>query len=220
MRRLNHESRRHEMVEKQIRARGVSDPLVLAAMSKVPRHLFVPEEYANAAYDDRPLPIGHGQTISQPYMVAIMTETLKLQGNERVLEIGTGSGYQSAILAEIAGHVVTVERKKELQAEAARLLRELGYVNIEAVLGDGSKGYPPRGPYDGIIVTAGAPRVPGLLVEQLAPGGRLVIPVGNTFHQTLTRVTKGDGGNTTEGLEGCVFVPLVGEYGWDEREHN
>lgn len=216
MRGLNHESRRLDMVERQIRARGVSDPLVLAAMRRVPRHLFVPEENAGAAYDDRPLPIGQGQTISQPYMVASMTESLKLGGGEKVLEIGTGSGYQSAILAEIADHVVTVERKQDLQKAAARLLRELGYVNIEAVVGDGSRGYPDRAPYDAIIVTAGAPGVPEALVEQLAPGGRLVIPVGNSFHQTLTRVTRTGQGVETEKLEGCVFVPLIGEQGWDE----
>lgn len=220
MRGLNHESRRLDMVERQIRARGVSDPLVLAAMRKVPRHLFVPEDYAGAAYDDRPLPIGEGQTISQPYMVAIMTETLKLEGNEKVLEIGTGSGYQAAILAEIADHVVTVERKDGLKERATRLIRELGYVNVEAVTGDGSRGYPARAPYDAIIVTAGAPRVPELLVEQLAAGGRLVIPVGNTFHQTLTRVTRTAEGEQTENLEGCVFVPLIGEYGWGEHESN
>jgi protein-L-isoaspartate(D-aspartate) O-methyltransferase len=220
MRGLNHESRRLDMVEMQIRARGVSDPLVLAAMRRVPRHLFVPEDCAMAAYDDRPLPIGQGQTISQPYMVASMTQSLKLGGQEKVLEIGTGSGYQSAILAEIAERVVTVERKEDLQKHAARLLRELGYANIEAVVGDGSKGYPAGAPYDAIIVTAGAPGVPEALVEQLAVGGRLVIPVGNSFHQTLTRVTRAGDGVETESLEGCVFVPLIGEYGWDEHESN
>jgi len=220
MRGLNHESRRLDMVENQIRARGVSDPLVLAAMRKVPRHLFVPEDWSNSAYDDRPLPIGHGQTISQPYMVAVMTEAMSLEGSEKVLEIGTGSGYQSTILAEIAGHVVTVERKMELLQDAARLLKELGYVNVEAVTGDGSGGYPRRAPYDAIIVTAGAPQVPEVLVDQLAAGGRLVIPVGNAFHQTLTRVTKTGSGAETESLDGCVFVPLIGEYGWGEHETN
>lgn len=220
MRGLNHESRRLAMVEKQIRARGISDALVLAAMRKVPRHLFVPKDWSDSAYDDRPLPIGHGQTISQPYMVAIMTEAMNLEGNENVLEIGTGSGYQAAILAEVADHVVTVERKTELQEGAERLLKELGYANVEAVTGDGSKGHPPRAPYDAIIVTAGAPQVPEVLVGQLALGGRLVIPVGNAFHQTLTRVTKTGGGAETESLDGCVFVPLIGEYGWGEHETN
>jgi protein-L-isoaspartate(D-aspartate) O-methyltransferase len=218
MRGLNHESRRHDMVEKQIRARGVSDPLVLAAMRRVPRHLFVPDDLGGAAYDDRPLPIGEGQTISQPFMVALMTEALKLEGNERVLEIGTGSGYQAAILAEIAAHVVTVERKESLKDRAALLLKELGYVNVEAVVGDGSGGYPARAPYDGIMVTAGAPRISQLLVEQLAVGGRLVIPVGSTFHQTLTRVTRTAGGAATERMEGCIFVPLIGEHGWGEHD--
>jgi protein-L-isoaspartate(D-aspartate) O-methyltransferase len=220
MRGLNHESRRLDMVEKQIRARGISDALVLAAMRKVPRHLFVPEDWSGSAYDDRPLPIGHGQTISQPYMVAIMTEAMNLEGNESVLEIGTGSGYQAAILAEVADHVVTIERKMELQEGAERLLKKLGYDNVEAVMGDGSKGHPPGAPYDAIIVTAGAPQVPEVLVGQLALGGRLVIPVGNSFHQTLTRVTKTGEGAETESLDGCVFVPLIGEYGWGEHETN
>ncbi len=218
MRGLNHESRRLDMVEKQIRARGISDARVLAAMRKVPRHLFVPGDWSSSAYDDRPLPIGHGQTISQPYMVAIMTEALKLAGDEKVLEIGTGSGYQAAILGEIAGKVVTVERKTELKEAAECLLRELGCDNVDVVAGDGSKGYPPEAPYDAIVVTAGAPRVPKALVDQLAVGGRLVIPVGNSFHQTLTRVTKTDSGTGTESLEGCVFVPLIGEYGWGDHE--
>ncbi len=220
MRGLSHEARRLDMVERQIRARGISDPLVLAAMRKVPRHLFVPEEYQAAAYDDRPLPIGGGQTISQPYMVASMTAALGLAGDEKVLEIGTGSGYQAAILAEIAEKVVTVERRQDLQKRAARLLRELGYANVEAVTGDGSGGYAPRAPYDAVIVTAGAPRIPEALVEQLADGGRLVVPVGSAFHQTLTRVTKRAGRVETENLEGCVFVPLIGEHGWGEDVSN
>jgi protein-L-isoaspartate(D-aspartate) O-methyltransferase len=220
MRAPNHEARRLAMVESQIKARGVSDPLVLAAMRKVPRHVFVPEDYSGAAYEDRPLPIGSGQTISQPYMVAIMTETLRLKGDEKVLEIGTGSGYQAAILAEIAARVFTMERKEELRKEAATRLRELGYVNVEVIAGDGSGGYPAAQPYDGILVTAGAPEIPGVLVDQLAEGGRLVIPVGNTFHQTLTRVTRGPEGVETESLDGCVFVPLIGEHGWRDNESN
>lgn len=220
MRGLNHESRRLDMVEKQIRARGISDERVLEAMRRVPRHLFVPEDWSGAAYDDRPLPIGAGQTISQPYMVAIMTEAMNLGRREKVLEVGTGSGYQSAILAEIADAVITVERKTELKDRAALLLKELGYENVEVVEGDGSKGFPPRAPYDAIIVTAGAPEIPEVLVEQLAAGGRLVIPVGNSFHQTLTRVTMAETGRKTENLEGCVFVPLIGEYGWGDHESN
>lgn len=206
------------MVEHQLKARGIKDALVLQAMGKVPRHVFIPDEYVESAYDDRPLPIGSGQTISQPYMVAVMTEALALRGQERVLEIGTGSGYQTAILAEIVPHVVTVERKPELSARAEDTLRALGYVNVELFVGDGSKGFEAQAPYDAILVTAGAPEIPDLLVAQLAAGGRLVIPVGNAFHQTLTRVTLTEQGRRTERLEGCVFVPLVGEYGWKDED--
>jgi len=214
---LNPEARRANMVEFQIKARGVKDRLVLEAMGKVPRHVFVPEECGDAAYDDRPLPIGSGQTISQPYMVAVMTEALKLVGGERVLEIGTGSGYQTAILAEIAARVVTIERKPELARAAAEVLGRLGYSNVELAVADGTKGHPQEAPYDGILVTAGAPDVPDVLLDQMADGGRLVIPVGNTLQQTLTRVTRQRGGYKTERLEGCVFVPLIGEYGWNEK---
>jgi len=212
------EQKRHLMVKKQIEARNITDKLVLEAMRKVPRHVFVPSEYEQSAYEDRPLPIGFGQTISQPYMVALMTEALCLKGDEKVLEVGTGSGYQAAILAEIVDHVVTIERIPELAARASEILRNLGYGNVEVLVGDGSKGYPPRAPYDAIIVTAGAPRIPDALVEQLAEGGRLVIPVGSGFHQTLTRLTKKQGGNDIEHLEGCIFVPLVGECGWNEEQ--
>jgi protein-L-isoaspartate(D-aspartate) O-methyltransferase len=210
----NPETRRIDMVDMQIQARGIENRAVLEAMRKVPRHLFVPPENVGAAYADRPLPIGHGQTISQPYMVAVMTEALKLEGHEKVLEVGTGSGYQAAILAEIVDHVVTLERMKELAESAQETLKHLGYVNIEVMVGDGSEGYPGRAPYDGIIVTAGAPEVPAVLMEQLADGGRLVIPVGNSFQQTLTRVTRKGGEHEIERLEGCVFVPLIGRYGW------
>ena len=206
------------MVETQIKARGIEDRLVLDAMKKVPRHVFVPESYYDAAYSDRPLPIGLGQTISQPYMVAIMTETMKLKGREKVLEVGTGSGYQTAILAEIADHVVSLERLPELAGAARERLRQLGYANVEIHVGDGSAGYPERAPYDAIIVTAGAPEIPGVLLEQLSDGGRLVIPVGNSFQQTLTRITLAGGERKTERLEGCVFVPLIGKYGWGERD--
>jgi protein-L-isoaspartate(D-aspartate) O-methyltransferase len=212
------ETKRAQMVEHQILARGVKDRLVLDAMRKVPRHVFVAPEYRDSAYADRPLPIGQGQTISQPYMVAVMTEALKLGGHEKVLEVGTGSGYQAAILAEIADHVVTTERWPEL-AELARVtLKELGYANVEVVVADGSRGYPERAPYDGIIVTAGAPDIPEVLVDQLADGGRLVIPVGNSFQQTLTRLTRKGEQRETERLEGCVFVPLIGQYGWPEGD--
>jgi protein-L-isoaspartate(D-aspartate) O-methyltransferase len=214
----NREAKRSQMVEHQIQSRGVQDRLVLDAMRKVPRHLFVPDERVDSAYADRPLPIGCGQTISQPYMVAVMTEALALEGHENVLEIGTGSGYQAAILAEIADHVVSLERQPDLAGAAAETLKDLGYVNVEILVGDGSKGYPERAPYDGIVVTAGAPDMPHVLIEQLADGGRLVIPVGNSFHQTLTRVTRRGDAREIEKLEGCVFVPLIGEYGWKESE--
>ena len=207
------------MVERQLKPRGIKDALVLQAMAKVPRHVFVPPELGESAYEDRPLPIGEGQTISQPYMVAAMTEALRLEGGERVLEIGTGSGYQAAVLAEIVERVVTVERIAELSGAAEKALRDLGYVNIEFVVADGSKGHEPRAPYDAILVTAGAPIIPEALLDQLAELGRLVIPVGNAFHQTLTRVTTAGGRRQAERLEGCVFVPLIGEFGWsgDER---
>ncbi|MFH1313334.1 MAG: protein-L-isoaspartate(D-aspartate) O-methyltransferase [Candidatus Eisenbacteria bacterium] len=218
MKQGNLEAKRSQMVEQQILSRGVQDRLVLEAMRKVPRHLFVPSERVDSAYADRPLPIGCGQTISQPYMVAVMTEALALEGHEKVLEIGTGSGYQAAILAEITDHVVSLERQPELADAAAQTLKALGYVNVEIMVGDGSKGYPERAPYDGILVTAGAPDMPHVLIEQLTDGGRLVIPVGNSFQQTLTRVTRRGDDYETEKLEGCVFVPLIGEYGWKESE--
>jgi protein-L-isoaspartate(D-aspartate) O-methyltransferase len=214
----NFESDRLRMVETQIKARGIENPLVLEALKKVPRHVFVPPEYSESAYDDRPLPIGWGQTISQPYMVALMTEKLGLQGHEKVLEIGTGSGYQAAILAEIAERVISLERVQDLADAAAGRLRELGYANIEVHLGDGSEGYEDGAPYDAIMVTAGAPVIPGSLLDQLAEGGRLVIPVGNSFQQTLTRITLAGGERKKERLEGCVFVPLIGRYGWSENE--
>jgi protein-L-isoaspartate(D-aspartate) O-methyltransferase len=214
----NLESQRRQMVDRQIHARGVEDRLVLESMRRVPRHVFVAKEYADSAYADRPLPIGHGQTISQPYMVAVMTEALKLTGRERVLEVGTGSGYQAAILAEIVDHVVSLERLPELAEVAEATLKQLGYANVEIIVADGSRGYTARSPYDGIIVTAGAPDVPAVLTEQLADGGRLVIPVGNSFQQTLSRVTKKGDTQDVERLEGCVFVPLIGEYGWKANE--
>jgi protein-L-isoaspartate(D-aspartate) O-methyltransferase len=214
----NFESERLKMVETQIRARGIENRLVLDALKRVPRHVFVPPELSDSAYDDRPLPIGLGQTISQPYMVAVMTESLNLKGDEKVLEVGTGSGYQAAILAEIADRVVSLERVPDLADAAAERLRDLGYANVEVHVGDGSEGYAAGAPYDAIIVTAGAPEIPGVLVDQLAEGGRLVIPVGNGFQQTLTRVTREGGELKTERLEGCVFVPLIGKYGWGEDE--
>ena len=201
------------MVANQLVSRGIRDPRVLDAMARVPRHLFVPAEAVPLAYADRALPIGHGQTISQPYMVAVMTEALTLRGGERVLEIGTGSGYQAAILAELARDVVTIERRPEL-AEAARTrLASLGYKNITVVVADGTAGEAGI-PYDAILVTAGAPRVPASLRAQLADGGRLVIPIGTHGQQDLTVIARSGGVFVESVHEGCVFVPLVGREGW------
>ena len=205
---------RELMVERQLVRRGISDPRVLEAFRKVPRHLFVPRGLQSSAYADHPLPVGEGQTISQPYMVALMTECLGLGEGERVLEIGTGSGYQAAILAELAAEVYTVERIAALSERAREILEKLGYTNIRFLVGDGTKGWPEHAPYDGIIVTAGAPRVPDPLVEQLAEGGRLVIPVGGSWAQELAVLRRTKRGVTRRNVCGCVFVPLVGEFGW------
>ncbi len=204
------------MVSEQIEARGIKDKRVLEAMREVPRHLFVPSSLKERAYDDTPLSIGEGQTISQPYMVALMTELLRLQGDEKVLEVGTGSGYQAAILAKLAKYVYTVERIPLLADEAKKRLDELGVNNVQIVVGDGSRGLPQHSPYQGIIVTAGAPRVPEVLIEQLAEGGRLVIPVGSSSLQMLTVVEKERDKLTTREEGTCIFVPLVGKYGWQE----
>jgi protein-L-isoaspartate(D-aspartate) O-methyltransferase len=210
------ESERLAMVEEQLRHRGISDPRVLEAMAKVPRHLFVPQDYQSSAYEDRPLPIGEGQTISQPYMVAIMTQSLELNGREKVLEIGTGSGYQAAILAELAGTVYTVERISSLTQSAQKVLGGLGYENIFFRTGDGSKGWPEEAPFGGIIVTAGAPDIPQTFKTQLAERGILVIPTGPRYTQTLFKLTREGNKFIEEDVTGCVFVPLVGDYGWKE----
>jgi protein-L-isoaspartate(D-aspartate) O-methyltransferase len=204
------------MVDEQLRRRGISDQRVLAVMTKIPRHSFLSSDYQLAAYEDRPLPIGEGQTISQPYMVAVMTQSLELKGDERVLEIGTGSGYQTAILAELAKTICTIERIQELLLRAQKILQELGYENIFFLTGDGTKGWPEKAPFDGIIVTAGAPEIPYTLTSQLAQGGRLVIPVGPRYTQTLYKVTRKGSRFTEEDITGCVFVPLVGDFGWKE----
>jgi protein-L-isoaspartate(D-aspartate) O-methyltransferase len=202
------------MVKHQIAARGVRDPRVLEAMARVPRHHFVPESLADRAYDDSPLPIGEGQTISQPYMVAWMTELLGIGENDKVLEIGTGSGYQAAILCELAAQVISIEKFPDLAREAGERLASLGYRNIAIHVGDGTLGWPQEAPYDGIIVTAGAPSVPQPLLEQLADGGRLVIPVGSSGMQMLN-VIKRKGNDYQAREEGtCVFVPLIGKHGW------
>lgn len=205
---------RRRMVDTQIEARGISDPRVLAAMRRVPRHLFVPQGLWDQAYNDYPLPIGEDQTISQPYIVALMTEALELKETDRVLEIGTGSGYQAAILAELAAVVYTIDRLAPLTASAGTVLESLGYKNLHLRAGDGTLGWPEDAPYDAILVTAGAPQVPRPLVEQLALGARLVIPVGDRFSQTLTRVRQAKDGVHYDYLGGCRFVKLIGKYGW------
>lgn len=205
------------MVEHQIRKRGVSDTRVLEAMGKVPRHRFVPENLQDYAYDDSPLSIGKGQTISQPYMVALMTESLSPQPHDRVLEVGTGSGYQTAILAELVRHVYSIERIPELAERAERLLVRLGYTNVSVKVGDGSQGLSEEAPFDGIVVTAGAPEIPDPLVEQLGVGGRLVIPIGGAYHQTLYTVKREEKGIRKLAGTGCVFVPLIGTHGWEEK---
>ncbi|MDY7034340.1 MAG: protein-L-isoaspartate(D-aspartate) O-methyltransferase [Thermodesulfobacteriota bacterium] len=211
---MDFQRQRDHMVENQLKRRGIVSFRMLEAMRKVPRERFVPCESISSAYNDSPLSIGEGQTISQPYMVALMTECLNLEGKERVLEIGTGSGYQTAILAELAYEVYTIELHDILSERAKNILLDLGYHNIEFRIGDGSKGWKEESPFDGIIVTAGSPDIPNTLQEQLNDGGRLVIPVGSRFVQTLFRITKK--GNTFHKKEftSCVFVPLVGEYGW------
>lgn len=206
---------RRQMVERQVKARGVTDPLVLEAMRLVPRHLFVEEALRGQAYGDAPLPIGERQTISQPYMVAVMTEALALKGGEKVLEVGTGSGYQAAVLARIAGRVFTLERLPDLARRARRILDAVGCGNVQLRVADGTIGWPEEAPFDGIIVTAGAPGVPDEYRDQLAIGGRLVIPVGSLGSQVLMRVTRtGSQTYTEENLLGCRFVPLIGRRGW------
>ena len=205
---------RRRMVESQIKNRGVADPLVIAAMLKVPRHLFVEEGLRNQAYADHPLQIGEHQTISQPYMVAHMTEALQLKGGERVLEIGTGSGYQTAVLAEIAEKVYSLERIRSLMSQARQILDRLSYHNILIKIGDGTAGWPKEGPFEGIIVTAGAPEIPQPLVAQLATGGRLVVPVGDRQSQVLKRLTLTERGPQVEDLTRCRFVRLIGRHGW------
>ncbi|MBK5093041.1 MAG: protein-L-isoaspartate(D-aspartate) O-methyltransferase [Actinobacteria bacterium] len=203
------------MVERQLEARGIKDRRVLEAMRDVPRHLFVLPAYRERAYEDCPLPIDERQTISQPYMVAWMTELLCLKGDETVLEIGTGSGYQAAVLSKLARFVYTVERIPALAESARERLRDVGITNVEVVVSDGTEGLPEHAPYEGIIVTAGSPSVPPLLVEQLGDRGRLVIPVGSSGVQMLTVIEK-RGDRTITSEEGsCVFVPLVGKYGWE-----
>ena len=207
---------RNRMVESQLISRGIKDPRVLDTMRKVPRHRFVEEALISQAYNDHPLPIGEKQTISQPYMVALMTEALDLQGYEKVLEIGTGSGYQTAILAELAEKIHSVERIRPLSAKAQRILDELGYFNVVLTVGDGSVGIKEEAPFEAIIVTAGSPDVPQPLVDQLVVGGRLVVPVGDRYTQSLIKVVRAKDGLTKMDLGGCRFVNLLGQHGWRE----
>jgi protein-L-isoaspartate(D-aspartate) O-methyltransferase len=209
-------ARRLQMVQDQIRKRSIEDPKVLAAMSAVPRHIFVPETYRAQAYDDYPLPIGSNQTISQPYIVALMTSLLDLKGGENVLEVGTGSGYQAAVLAQIAAHVYTIEILDPLAERARRTLAGLGYDNVEVKVGDGWGGWPEHAPYDGILVTAAPPRVPDPLLQQLKIGGHLVVPVGS-FFQDLVVYTRTPDGFEKRNVIPVRFVPMTGEAQKDDK---
>lgn len=212
---VNFDIARKRMVQEQIVGRGITTPRLLEVFQKVPRHLFVQEAMAVQAYSDGPLPIGEKQTISQPYIVALMTDLLELTSNDHVLEIGTGSGYQTAILASLVRRVWTIERIRPLAMQARKVLDTLHLLNVNIKVGDGTLGWPEEGPFDAILVTAGAPAVPETLAAQLAPGGRLVIPVGDESNQTLLRIRKAaDGTLTQETGIGCRFVPLIGQQGW------
>jgi len=206
---------RNEMLEKQIVARGITDQQVLDAMAKVPRHLFVSEALVDSAYGDFPLPIGEGQTISQPYIIAQMTHSLDLKGHERILEIGTGSGYQAAVLSKIVYKVYTIERNNTLFLQTRRLFDKLKYHNIVTRYADGTQGWDSEGPFDAIIVTAGGKIVPTPLIEQLSVGGKLVIPVGDNNVQELLKLEKTRDGIKTTKLGACRFVKLIGQHGWD-----
>lgn len=206
---------RARMVEEQLRARGIREERVLAAMAKVPRERFIGSEDASNAYGDYPLPIGAGQTISQPYIVAAMVGALDPRPQDRVLEVGTGTGYEAAILGELVAEVWTIERHPELAEKAAQVLSQLGYSNVHVVQGDGTVGLPEHAPFDKILVAAAAPRIPDALVAQLAEGGRLVIPVGTRFEQQVQVVRKVGGETTVTAHDPCRFVPLVGAQGWE-----
>ena len=207
---------RERMVKTQLVPRGIKDPRVLKVMGKVPRDRFIEEALSGEAYNDHPLPIGRKQTISQPYIVALMTEALELTGEEKVLEIGTGSGYQTAILADLSRKVYTVERIRDLMVKARNILADLGYNNVMFKAFDGTLGWQEYEPYDAIMVTAGAHKIPQPLLDQLADGGRLIIPVGNRFSQELIKVTKKKGNVIQKDFGGCRFVDLVGIHGWKD----
>jgi len=215
---MNHDYRfaRERMVRNQLIPRGITDKGVLKAMGKIQRHLFMEEALEGEAYNDHPLPIGHKQTISQPYIVALMTQALELKGNEKILEIGTGSGYQTAILAELSSRVYTIERIRALMEKARHILQELGYTNIMFKSYDGTLGWEEFAPYDAIIITAGAPSVPEPLLGQLADGGRMVVPVGDRFSQELIKITRRKDVYDRKSLGGCRFVDLIGAHGWKE----
>ena len=211
---MDFEKAREEMIKYQIKGRGIKDERVLWAMKIVPREKFVLKENEKDAYLDCPLPIGMGQTISQPYMVALMTQCLSLTGSEHVLEVGTGSGYQAAILSKLSKMVYTIERFKALADRAIKIFEELEIKNVKVIIGDGTNGLKEYSPYDGIIVTAGAPEIPRSLLDQLKENGKIVIPVGNSFSQDLLLGRKVKGKLKIQNYGGCIFVPLVGKYGW------
>ncbi len=213
---LKYERRREKMVEQQIEMRGITDPDVLAAMRAVPRHLFVSDALKDQAYGDFPLPIGEQQTISQPFIVAEMTQALEIGKNDRVLEIGTGSGYQAAVLAQIAYRVYTVERIRSLYVQTRSLLDKLKYQNVIMRCSDGTMGWKAECPFDAIMVTAGSPGIPESLVEQLAEGGRMVVPVGDQHSQDLIKIIRDSTGIHQTSLGGCRFVKLIGKQGWNE----
>ena len=210
-----YETSRARMVEEQLAHRGITDERVLTAMRRVPRHLFVEEPLRDRAHDDHPLPIGEEQTISQPYIVGLMTQLLELRGQEKILEVGTGSGYQTAVLAELARRVCSIERLPRLAERARSLLEQLGYDNVWVRVGSGTLGWPDEAPFDRILVTAGGPSVPPPLFQQLAEGGRMVVPVGDVANQTLTVVEKIRGEMKTRPCGDCKFVKLVGKYAWE-----
>ena len=216
----DYEQARHEMVETQIRKRHVTNNRVLECLERVPRHEFVPAEFRTRAYEDAPLPIGEGQTISQPYIVAAMTAALGLQGNERVLEIGTGFGYQAAVLACLAREVFSVEFRAALATQASERLSRLGYTNVHVHCGDGTLGLPEFAPYDAILVAAAAPSVPTPLLSQLADGGRMVVPVGGVENQDLRLIERSHDTFRTTTLEPCRFVPLLGVHGWKDSSQS
>lgn len=211
---MDYETLRKRMVEEQLMPRGIKNERVLNAFGMVERHKFIPDDLRSNAYSDFPVPIGEGQTISQPYIVALMTESLELTGAEKVLEIGTGSGYQTAILAELAKEVYSIERFENLAKRAEEALKSLNYKNIKTKVGDGTLGWPEEAPFDRIIITAACPRIPLPLSDQLRDNGKLILPLGESFSQVLTLIEKKNNKLESTDICGCVFVPLVGKYGW------